>query len=38
VDQSVTKQLGGLPIDSELNNMKLEASWDVFALQFSYRF
>jgi|GEM_PF-2276840 len=38
VDQSVTKQLGGLPIDSELNNMKLEASWDVFALQFSFRF
>lgn len=38
VDKSVTAQLGGLPIDSELNNMKLEASWDVFALQFSWRF
>lgn len=38
VDQSITQQLGGLPPDTELNDMEVVGYWSAIHLQFSYHF
>jgi long-subunit fatty acid transport protein len=38
VDQSVSQQLGGFPIDTELNDMEVVGYWSALSLQFSYHF
>jgi long-chain fatty acid transport protein len=38
VDQSLTQQLGGLPPDTELNDMEVVGYWSAIHLQFSYHF
>lgn len=38
VDQSLTRQLGGLPPNTELNDMEVVGYWSAIHLQFSYHF
>ncbi|BBO80997.1 hypothetical protein DSCO28_15630 [Desulfosarcina ovata subsp. sediminis] len=38
VDESITAQLGGIPIDSELNHLELEGALTTIALQCTWRF
>jgi long-subunit fatty acid transport protein len=38
VDQSITQQLGGFPIDTEYNDMEVIGYWSAIHLQLSYRF
>jgi long-chain fatty acid transport protein len=38
VDQSIMEQLGGLPLDTELNSQKVSGYLNTISLQLSYRF